>query len=197
MSLLPDLRRDHILSPDEANHLEWVTAAALLDTAAADVDALRKRWQGLAKNLRAAPEVLGAYVLALCRLGAHDEAEGLVRKRLERHWDSQLVALYGEIRCEPPARQMRKLDAWAITRADDPELRLARARLAIRAGLWGQARAYVEQLMTQTPSPLVLELRAEVAEATGDDAAAAAHRRAGLALAIGSDPRAALPPPGI
>ena len=61
--------------------------------------------------------------------------------------------------------------------------------------LWGQARAHVEQLMTQAPSPLVLELRAEVAEATGDDAAAAAHRRAGLALAIGFGPHAALPPP--
>jgi HemY protein len=195
MSLLPDLRRDHILNHDEANHLERVTAAALLDTAAVDVDALRKRWLGLAKNLRAEPEVLGAYARALCRLGAHDEAEAVVRQRLERHWDTQLAALYGEIRCEPPTRQIRKLDAWAMTRADDPGLRLARARLAIRAGLWGQARAYVEELMAQSPSPLVLELRAEVAEATGDDAAAAAHRRAGLALALGSGPHPALPPP--
>ena len=195
MILLPDLRRDHILSHDEANHLERLAAAALLDTEAADGAALRKRWLSLAKHLRAEPDVLSAYARALCRSGAHDEAEGLVRKRLERHWDSQLVAVYGEIHCEPPTRQMRKLDAWAITRGDDPGLRLARARLAIRAGLWGQARASVEQLMTQAPSPLVLELRAEVAEATGDDAAAAAHRRAGLALAIGSSPRVALPPP--
>ncbi|MEX2479875.1 MAG: heme biosynthesis HemY N-terminal domain-containing protein [Gammaproteobacteria bacterium] len=196
LTLLPDLRRDHVLAHDEANVMERASVAAVLGQTDLSLEALRSRWRALSKHLRAEPEVLSAYVRALCRLGADDQAEELVRKRLERRWDSSLAALYGEIRCEPPARQLRKLEAWAVTRADDPGLRLARARQAIRAGLWGQAGTHVEYLMGHAPSPLLLELRAEIAEATGDEASAAAHRRAGLALAIGASPRAALPPPG-
>ena len=73
-----------------------------------------------------------------------------------------------------------------MTRGDDPGLRLARARQAIRAELWGQAREQLEGLLTVTPSPLLHQLLAEIADGTNDPDAALAHRRRGLELATGA-----------
>lgn len=185
LALVPDLRRDHVLSHDAANQLERDSAAALLTACADDAEALDARWRGLGRHLRATPAVITAYVRALCRQGRHDDAETLVRKQVERQWHSALAALYGEIECEPPARQLRKLEAWSMTRGDDPGLRLARARQAIRAGHWGQAREQIEALMADKPSPLLHQLLAEIAEGSNDPATAIAERRAGLALATG------------
>ena len=155
LALIPDLRRDRVISHDASNALERDCAVAVLDGEGEGIDALNRRWRKFARNLKAQPEVLGAYAQALCRFDAAEEAESLVRKRLDGAWDSALAALYGEIVVEPPARQLRKLEAWAVTRGDDPGLRLARARVAIRAGLWGQARSQLEALMADAPSPLL------------------------------------------
>ncbi|MGR8921119.1 MAG: heme biosynthesis HemY N-terminal domain-containing protein [Gammaproteobacteria bacterium] len=188
LALVPDLRRDHVVSHDESNLLERGAAIAVLESEPEDLDALNRRWRKLPKTLKAAPEVLGAYARALCHFDAADDAESIVRKRLDGAWDSALAALYGEIVVEPPARQLRKLEAWAVTRGDDPGLRLARARVGIRAGLWGQARTELEALMAEQPSPLLHQLLAEIADGTDDPAAALAHRRAGLELATGEQP---------
>jgi HemY protein len=186
LALIPDLRRDHVLGLDEVNALERQCAMNLLDARGQNIEQLKARWRGLSKNLRSSSVVLGAYVRGLCRHDAVDEAETLVRKQLERAWDSQLVELYGEIPCDPPARQLLKLETWSVTRGDDPGLRLARARQAIRAELWGQAREQLEGLLTVTPSPLLHQLLAEIADGTNDPDAALAHRRRGLELATGA-----------
>ncbi|MCB1747452.1 MAG: hypothetical protein H6977_10725 [Gammaproteobacteria bacterium] len=197
MALVPALRRDRVINHDAINALERETAVALLSRADLTLEALDERWRSLAKNLHADPDVLSAYVRGLCRHHADDRAEALVRKRIERQWDTALAALYGEIACEPPAKQLRKLEAWSVTRGDDPGLRLARVRQAIRAGLWGQAREQLEHLVQRAPSPLLLELGAEIAEGMGDEATAARQRKAGLDLALGRGPvgHVALPAP--
>ncbi len=195
LALIPDIRRDHVLSHDDAIALERRSAVAILAGERTDVEALTRRWRGFSKHLRASPEVLGAYVRGLCRFGADDEAEKLTRKQLEKAWDSSLAALYGEIECDPPARQLRKLEAWSMTRGDDPGLRLARARQSIRAGHWAQALSQLEDLMRAQPSPLLHQLLAAIAEGLDDPGAALAHRRAGLELATGERIGALLPSP--
>ncbi|MEQ8662122.1 MAG: hypothetical protein RLW62_15000, partial [Gammaproteobacteria bacterium] len=193
-ALVPALRRDRVLGHDDLNEIEREAAIALLSRADLQREVLEARWQALTKPLRADAEVLTAYVRGLCRHGADAAAEELVRKHLERRWDTALAALYGEIDCEPPTRQLRKLEAWEGAHGADPGLRLAHARLAIRAGLWREAREQVEGLIDHTPSPLLHELLAEIAEGTGDAAAAARHRKAGLEIAIGvAPPRNTLP----
>ena len=186
--LVPALRRDRVLGHDALNMIEREAAIALLSRADLVREVLDARWRALGKHLRGEPEIVSAYARGLCRHGADEAAEELVRKHLERRWDTALAALYGEIACSPPTRQLRKLEAWTVTHGGDPGLRLAHARLAIRAGPWGEARAQVEGLIDHTPSPLLHELLAEIAEGTGDGAAAARHRRAGLELAIGGAP---------
>lgn len=195
LELMPAVRRDRVLTHDDANALEREAAVALLSRGDQALEAVQTCFDGLARTLKVEPEVLSAYARALCRHGQHDAAETLLRKRLERQWDSGLAAVYGEIECEPPARQLRKIEAWSVTREGDPGLRLAHARQAIRAGHWGIAREHLQALMARAPSPMLLELLAQVAEGDGQTEQAAAHRKAGLALAIGHDeqPRLAAP----
>ncbi len=184
LGLLPSLRRDRVLPAAEADALEQASAAAALAAAAAEGSAaLDAAWNGLSRNVRAGTPVYAAYVRALVTLGRVDQAENLLVRQLERRWDGELAALYGELPCEPPTRQLRAIEDFARSHGDDPGLMLARARITLRAGLWGQARAQLEALLAAAPSPLVHRLLAEAAEGAGDVSAAEKHRRRGLELA--------------
>lgn len=186
LALIPDLRRDRVIPFDDANALERDCAIAVLNESGGSPDALADVWNGLSKPMRFLAPVLGRYVQGLCAFGAHDEAEALLRKRLDSAWDSSLAELYGEVECDPPTRQLRKADAWAVTREADTGLRLTRARLAIRAGLWGQAKDHLDQLISRAPSPVLYQLQAAVAEGMDDVDAAAVLRKKGLDLATGA-----------
>ena len=185
LQLMPALRRDRVLSHDEANVLERDCAVAVLRGDALDPAGLTAVWEGLSKSLRATPQVLAAYVQALCRVSRDDEAERLLSRQLDHIWHSDLAALYGEIECQPPARQLRRVEQWAAKHDADPGLRLARARLAIRAQLWGPARTQLELLIADHPLPLFYRLLAEVADGAGDANAALRYRKRGLELATG------------
>ena len=181
VQLLPALRRERVITHDEGNALERVCAVSELQ--GQQGTALQDVWDSLSKPVQAAPAVVVEYVRGLCRGGQHEEAEKVLSRQIERSWDSDLAALYGEIAHEPPSHQIRKADAWAQAHADDPGLRLTRARLAIRGGLWGQARTHLEHLIAHAPSPVLHRLMAEVADGIGDDGAARWHRKKGLELA--------------
>lgn len=185
LQLIPALRRDRVMSHDEANVLERDCAVAVLRGDALPADRVTAVWEGLSKSLRATPEVLAAYVQALCRVGHDDEAERLLSHQLDRLWNSDLAALYGDIECQPAARQLRRVEQWAAKHDIDPGLRLARARLAIRAQLWGPARTQLELLIARHPLPLFYRLLAEVADGAGDPNAALRYRKRGLELATG------------
>ena len=183
LRLLPALRRDRAITHDEANVLERDCAVAALAAAAAAPDELRAVWDSLSKPLQAMSAVVAVYVHGLIRAGRHDQAEQLLARQLDRRWDSALAALYGEVQCEPASRQLRRAEAWAGARDGDRGLRLTRARLAIRAQLWGPARTQLEQLLTAAPSPLFYRLLAEIADHTGEAEAARRYRQLGLELA--------------
>ena len=185
LAMIPALRRDRAISHDEASHHERECARQALLDVDNDLAALKALWTSLDKVLTTDAEVIAAYVQQLHRLGDDDTAEALLRKRLEKVWDSSLAALYGELECEPAAKQLRKLEAWSVTRGNDKGLRLARARQSIRAGLWGQARAQVEALMAEGASPMLHQLMAAILEGMNDPGAAQAERQQGLALATG------------
>ena len=185
LRLLPELRRARVLSHDEANLVERECAVKLLRAAGSDADSLKALWESLSKPLRAMPPVLAAYVHGLCVAGGDDEAERLLARQLDRTWHSDLAALYSEIQCQPPTRQLRKVEQWAAKHDADAGLRLARARLAIRSQLWGPARTQLEQLVAAHPLPLFYRLLAEVADGTGDAEAARRYRQRGLELATG------------
>lgn len=185
LQLLPALRRDRVITHDQANGLERDCAVAVLRSEQLPAADLAAVWEALSKPLRVAPPVVAAYVQALRAVERNDEAERVLARQLDRVWNSDLAALYGEIECQPAARQLRKVEQWAAKHDADPGLRLARARLAIRSQLWGPARTQLERLIAAHPLPLFYRLLAEVADGAGDGDAAQRYRKRGLELATG------------
>ena len=183
LRLLPALRRDRVMTHDQANELERDCAVALLRSDTVTADGLMPVWDALSKPLRVAPPVVAAYVQALRRFERNDEAERVLAHQLDRVWNGDLAALYGEIECLPTVRQLRKVEQWAAKHDADPGLRLARARLAMRAQLWGPARTQLERLLAEHPLPLFYRMLAEVAEGAGDADAAQRYRKRGLEVA--------------
>jgi len=183
LDLIPDLRRNRVVPFDEIDLLERNCVIAIIDDKHGSVDALRDAWGELPRPIRQLTPVLVRYVRRLCAFEVFDEAEALVRSRLESIWDSSLAGLYGEIDCDPPTRQLSQADTWAISHKDDPDLLLTRARLTVRAGLWVQAEDHLKCLLKNGPTPLLYHLQANVAEAVGEGEIAADLRKDGLALA--------------
>ena len=193
LALVPDLRRDRVVAHDEADRIERQAAFEILEQPQTSREALSSKWDALPRPLRAKPEVVAAYTRQLLAFGEHEPAERLVRKQLERRWDARLVALYGDIECSPPMMQLIKADGWAVTRADDPQLLLTRARLALRSELWGQAREHLQKLLDRNAnSPLLSRLMAEVADGIDKPEEAAHWRKTGLELATDDDAHVAM-----
>jgi HemY protein len=95
----------------------------------------------------------------------------------------EYAALFAE---ETPVARMKQMDRLAAANPDHVESRLAQARVALAARLWGEARRHLEALGARLGDgagpvpPRVCRLMAELEEAQHDDMAAA---RAWLARA--------------
>ena len=186
LGLIPELRGDRVLHHDEIDALEKSSALKVLASQFSSAEPLKAEWESFSRTLRSDPEMIAAYASALSGCAADDEAEAVLRKRLERVWDSRLAETYGEISCEPVNKQLRRVESWSMTRGEDPGLRLTRARLAVRSKMWGLAAEQLHALMAeQGATPLHYRLLAEVADGRGDNEQAARLRATGLSLATG------------
>jgi len=79
---------------------------------------------------------------------------------------------------EPPMQRLKRTERLVAGNADHPESRMAQARAALSARLWGEARRHLEALggtlsRNQPPSPRVCRAMAELEEAEHGDVAAA------------------------
>ena len=78
-------------------------------------------------------------------LGGMQEAEKLIRNRLKKDWNDQLVSLYGKIATQDADRQLIIAENWLKERNNDAALFLCLGRLSLRNSLWGKAREYFER----------------------------------------------------
>lgn len=150
--LLPDLRKQRVLSESELSRLERAAWAASLQQAGqlgqnqgeTALQPLTEQWQRLPAALRQDAELVHAYAEQLRVLGAPEQAEEVLRAALKRHYDGQLVHLYGLVRGRDPARQLQTAEAWLKTQPQDAVLLLTLGRLCLLNQLWGKAREYFE-----------------------------------------------------
>ncbi|MEM7540377.1 MAG: heme biosynthesis HemY N-terminal domain-containing protein [Pseudomonadota bacterium] len=182
LEVAPMLRRDRVISHDETIAMENQAAATLIKRAD-DIDMLQDTWNGLPKSVRAHPQVLATHCRRLDNFGRANDAEALLRKALDRRLEGGLVEAYGDVNCEVPVKQLRKVEAWRVSHPDRSDLKEAQAKLALRAGLWQQARELLGELIDQQPLPLRYELLADAYEQLDMVDQAHESRRAGLAMA--------------
>lgn len=143
--LIPDLRRQNILSQANLLQLEQLVHRELLTLATRQgkLDVLHGSWQKIPRHLRLDLELIRHYVRCLLILKDHDSAERLLRDALKKHWDVDLVYVYGLIEASDRDRQLATAESWLKGHENNPALLLTLGRLCKRNHLWGKARSYL------------------------------------------------------
>ena len=143
--LLPDLRKQNVLSPADLLQLEKLVYRELQTRATqhGKLDALRSSWQQTPKHLRQDLDTVRHYVRCLLILNANDDAEQLLRDALKKQWDLDLVYIYGLIEASDKDRQLATAEGWLNGHENNPVLLLTLGRLCKRNKLWGKARSYL------------------------------------------------------
>ncbi|MDQ2076939.1 heme biosynthesis HemY N-terminal domain-containing protein [Marinimicrobium sp. ABcell2] len=160
--ILPSLRAYGSESPVELDRLTFQLHLALLrrsghkarqKTSDEALKLLHKTWDHVPNNLKREPEIVLCYAQQLIDNQLHEEAEALVRKTLEKHWDRDLVRLYGLIAGPDSRKQLVAAESWLKKRPGDALLLLSLGRLSLRNELWGRAKDYFQTSLGLQPLP--------------------------------------------
>jgi HemY protein len=141
---------------------------------AGDRDAARKDAE---EALRAAPDLVPAALLR-ARLEAERDRPRKAAKMLEHTWRKaphpDLAQAYLELHARDTAlTKVKRIEKLTSGTPDHPEARIARARAALEAELWGEARKHLQLAAGEHPDRRVCFLMAEVEQReTGDREAA-------------------------
>ncbi len=183
--LLPELHKRKVITGAQADSLEQEVHLQLLEQSAriGDVTDLKDAWSRVPKRLTRDERLQLAYAGYLQKLGAEDNAEVLVRRALQRNWNSQLVNIYGQLEGSDSARQLAGAESWLKDHETDPDLLLSLGRLAMRSQLWGKAQGYLESSVAIAPTVEGYQLLANLLEQLGDKVEAAECYRKATMLA--------------
>lgn len=151
--LLPALRKAGNVSKEQLDR--WTAEAFENELSAENLsrEKIDERWQSLPRSLRKSMPLIRARVKALIDCGETKLAEADIRKALKGEWNDGLVTLYGEMKLDDAAAQLRQTEAWLHKRPEDAGLLLAAGRACIRNQLWGKARSYLEASVAINPTP--------------------------------------------
>ncbi len=191
--ILPDLRRRKVIGDKEYQALESQIYRERLKQESGDVESLVRYWQTIPKELRQDQAMLSEYCRMMLPLGAGPRVEPLIASALGRHWNSDLVVIYGQIELNEPSHQLAVAEGWLKQHPEDAVLLLTLARLSLKNKLWGKARSYLEASIAITPTPESYQQLGLLLERLGESEKASRCFRAGLGLAS-SEPERALPP---
>jgi HemY protein len=151
LGMYPSLQKQKILSSSEMESLLRETCMQIVDQTTLP-DALEKHWAmfpALAKQNR---QVIAAYCRALLRLKQDSVAEELLRKTLIKHWNTELVTLFGLAHGQDALVQLQTAEQWLKNHLDEDALLLALARISQRNQLWAKARDYYLDYIRRTNS---------------------------------------------
>ena len=161
--LMPELRKDKVLPPQELVELEkraWgenLSLAAYQETEGASgltgLPGLQTAWEQLTSAQRQEPALILAYAEQLRRFGADVQAEEVLRTAMKRDYNSHLARLYGLVRGSDPSRQLQTAEGWLKHHPEDPGLLLTLGRLCLQSSLWGKARDYLESSLKLQRNP--------------------------------------------
>lgn len=198
---LPRLREQRVLAEEEVRAIEQRSALALLQQAGeqgrscADDQAspLHQVWDSLPKHLQRDAALLEAYCLQLRLLGGEQLIEKLLCQALEHGFSERLVHLYGLVAGADPLHQLARAEQWLQEHPRNAVLLLAAARLAMRQGLWGKAREYLEASFVERRDLQTCAELARLLEHLGDRQALARVQQQGFELLRRDLPALSLP----
>lgn len=185
--LAPQLEKAGAASAEEAQHLEedaylQIMARAVIDSQ--DARDLDEVWRTIPTTLRRHHKVYCAYIRYLIQYGEKGRPEQLLRRRLNKHWNEQLIYLYGFAEGRSLSDQLVYAEKWLTRYPEDATLLLTLGRLSLRSQLWGKARAYLESSAAIAPRPETYLLLGKLLEQTGETATALELFQRGLGLSV-------------
>lgn len=137
------LEKREAMPVEEAREIKRRAHLENLRRRRADADALLGYLKGI-PTAESTPRQAALAARELLRLEASDDAVKLLEGALDREWDSELVAIYGECAGSEPTAQIAAADRWLKQHPDDADLLIALGRLCLRQRLWGKAQTYLE-----------------------------------------------------
>jgi len=182
--LVGQLERAGVYEPAQAIELRRRAVAESLDKRAGDPGGLAEAWQRLSGDDRRDPAIAGAAARGFIALGQGREAQEIIEAALERHWDGELVALYGQCEGGEVLRRIERAEGWLREHPQDAALLLALGRLCVRQKLWGKARSYFEASLAMEQSFSSHMELARLLEDIGEADAARDNYRRSLELAV-------------
>ena len=166
-ALLPDLRSTKLVAEEELTRLRrlaWTPPG----TTRASTERLAADWKALSRTERDDPQLVAGYGQTLVALGDPDAAEGLVRHALTQTWDDALVDLYGNLRADDAARQLRVAEGWLRDHPQSAALLRTLGRITVRSGEAAKAREYFETSLRFERSPAAYRELARLCVASGE-----------------------------
>lgn len=187
--LLPDLRINRVFPDAELEDLEVRTAEARLRTASKQgPESLEAIWRGFTRDQKRLSAVVALYARSLVRTGQAEQAEQLLRNRLEKDWDPRLLNAYAELDLEPVTPVFAMTERWLKDHPEDPDLLYAAGSQALRSGQLGSARSYLEAAASHRERPETLRLLGDVYDRLGESGRARDSYRRALTQALGDEP---------
>lgn len=180
--LLDALGRSNALEEGVAKQNRRVTYAENLKRRAEDDRGLLEYWKKIPAEFKADPWVARAAVRAFMQRGGHDTALDVLESALNREWNEELVALYGELRSSNPTRQIEQAEKWLRAQPRDAQLLLTLAQLCSVQQLWGKAQSYLEASLAISASAEGHIRMAELKTQSGQPSEACQHYQKALAL---------------
>jgi HemY protein len=180
--LLDALTRSNALEPAVAMQNRRMAYAENLKRRAEDDRGLLEYWKKIPADFKIDPWVARAAARAFMQRGGHDTALDVLEAALNRAWNEELAALYGEIRGSSPTRQIEQAEKWLHAHPRDAQLLLTLAQLCSVQQLWGKAQSYLEASLAISGSAEGHIHMAELKTQSGQPSEACMHYQKALAL---------------
>ena len=189
--LLPVARKQKAL-PDEileqidtGIHLNGLKQASKESRQNGDSSVLSGAWRALPKEQKKMSDNVAVYAQALIDCGEPETAEKIIRTALNNDWSEELVAIYGQLPSDNPAKALRRVEGWLLARPENAQLSLAAGRLAKLAGNKELAIQYLQDAVRLAQLPQAYGLLGEVYESANESGKALQLYRDGIAAAAG------------
>lgn len=180
--LLPQLEKRDGIDAVQAEQLRIHAHIESIKRKAHQAEALRAYWSKLTSQEKTNSKIALIAARYFLAMGGAKEAREILEDSLAKHWDSNLVELYGQCADKDVVKQIERAEYWLKEHPRDPYLLLALGRLCARQELWGKAQSYIEaSLSLETTRAAHLAL-AHLLEKMNKTDEACKHYRQSLAL---------------
>ncbi len=181
-SVLPDLRKRHVMDNNAINELGAEAVVGQLHHALVreDWQRMAQIWEQTPAKVRNSEAMLIPYTKGLIAQGEHAQAVSLIEQFLRKSWSDQLIYQYGLIPGVSLLKRLSFAEKWLKQHEENPWLLLSLGRLAAASKLWAKAEAYLRTSIEHGPRGETFLVLAEVLMAQDKRDAAASIYRQGL-----------------